>query len=172
MFKLHFILGNHLASLGNKSNRRVVTCVQNQACQSPWWPLFGLLSWCPVNVFKITHCNSFEDRAPVDFIYGCPNLQMSCRDLTIWQGTRIIAPAMAARQHAPLLVLVQVMAQCHIGDKPLPEPSSMMHICFTKPQWVKYGMANHPVISSPVMILFRDTTTYIYMPWCHLSPGH
>ena len=29
-----------------------------------------------------------------------PNLQMSSRDLTTWQGTRIKYPAMAARQHA------------------------------------------------------------------------
>ena len=28
-------------------------------------------------------CNSFEDRAPVDFIYGCPNFKMCCSDL-IW----------------------------------------------------------------------------------------
>ena len=35
-----------------------------------WLPLLGLLSWCPI--FKSSHYNSFEDRAPVDFIYWCP----------------------------------------------------------------------------------------------------
>ena len=29
----------------------------------------SLLSWCPI--LKSSHCNSFEDRAPVDEIYGC-----------------------------------------------------------------------------------------------------
>ena len=37
---------------------------------SPWWPLLGLLSWCPV--FKRSHCISFEDWVPVDEIYGYP----------------------------------------------------------------------------------------------------
>ena len=31
---------------------------------SPWWPLLGLLSWCLI--FQSSHCNSFEDWAPVD----------------------------------------------------------------------------------------------------------
>ena len=30
------------------------------------------------------------------------NLQMSCKDFTTWQGTRIVIPAMAARQHVLL----------------------------------------------------------------------
>ena len=37
---------------------------------SPQWPLLVPLSWCPT--FKSSHCNSFEDGAPVDFIYGYP----------------------------------------------------------------------------------------------------
>ena len=50
-----------------------------------WQPLLGLLSWQPVP--KSTQCNSFEDRAPVDFIYGCPDLQMSCRHLTRYKDS-------------------------------------------------------------------------------------
>ena len=34
---------------------------------SPWWPLLGLLHWCPI--FMSSHINSFQGRAPVDFIY-------------------------------------------------------------------------------------------------------
>ena len=34
-----------------------------------WQPLLGLLSLYPV--MSSSFCNSFEDRAPVDFIYGC-----------------------------------------------------------------------------------------------------
>ena len=36
-------------------------------------PLPGLLSWYPI--FKSSHCISFDDRAPVDFIYGCPSFK-------------------------------------------------------------------------------------------------
>ena len=35
-----------------------------------WQPLLGLLSWYPVMLSSL--CNSFDDRAPVDEIYGCP----------------------------------------------------------------------------------------------------
>ena len=35
-----------------------------------WWPLLGLLSWYPL--IYSSHCNSFEDRVPVDGIYGYP----------------------------------------------------------------------------------------------------
>ena len=41
--------------------------------------------------------------------------------------------------------LVQVMAWCPTGDKPLPEPlltSSLMHICCTRGRWVKTSMRN------------------------------
>ena len=51
----------------------------------PWWPLLGLLSWCLI--FMSSYCNSFEDRAPVDFIYRCLDLQMNCWDLTSWLVT-------------------------------------------------------------------------------------
>ena len=30
----------------------------------------NVLSWCLI--FKLSLCDSFEDQAPVDFIYGCP----------------------------------------------------------------------------------------------------
>ena len=64
---------------------------------SLWQPKLELLSWFPI--LKISHCNSFEDWAPV----RVPNLQMSySSDLTTWQGTRIIVPAMATRWHDPL----------------------------------------------------------------------
>ena len=62
---------------------------------SPWWPLLGLLSWCPI--FKSSHCNSFEVRVP--------ELQMSCSDSTSWQGSRIIVPSMVTGDiyHPPLI---------------------------------------------------------------------
>ena len=39
---------------------------------SPWWLLLGLLSWYPV--LKSSHCSSFEDQAPIEFIYRGPIL--------------------------------------------------------------------------------------------------
>ena len=39
---------------------------------SPWWPLLGLWCYSGALSLKSRHCNSFEDRAPVDEIYGCP----------------------------------------------------------------------------------------------------
>ena len=43
--------------------------------------------------------------------------------------------------------LVQIMAWCRSGDKPLSEPmmvSLLTHICLTRPQWVKKKMQNFP----------------------------
>ena len=40
--------------------------------------------------------------------------------------------------------LVQLMAWCRPGDKPLSEPTMIIwltHICVTRPQWVKYDLA-------------------------------
>ena len=34
------------------------------------WPLLTHISWYPLVL--LSHCNSFEDRVPVDFIYGYP----------------------------------------------------------------------------------------------------
>ena len=60
-----------------------------------WWPLLGLLSRCPT--FKSSHYNSFEDRAFM------PNHQLSCRDLTGWQGTRIDIIALDCPLTCPIL---------------------------------------------------------------------
>ena len=42
--------------------------------------------------------------------------------------------------------LVQIMAWCRPGDKPLSEPmmiSLLTHICVTRPQWVNWTLANN-----------------------------
>ena len=38
---------------------------------SPWGSLFGSMCWY-LSPLLLSHCNSFDDRAPVDEIYGCP----------------------------------------------------------------------------------------------------
>ena len=58
--------------------------------------------------------------------------------------------------------LVQIMAWCRSGDKPLSEPmtvSLMTHICVTRPQWVNslFGIANigvHIVHTSRIIITY------------------
>ena len=42
------------------------------------------------------NCNSFEDRAPVDEIYGCSIFKWVCSDLT-WKSTRMAVLVMATR---------------------------------------------------------------------------
>ena len=39
-----------------------------------------------------SHCNSFEDQAPVDFIYGCLIFKWVAVTWQEWKGTRIVAP--------------------------------------------------------------------------------
>ena len=62
---------------------------------SPWRRLLRLSSQHPIS--ERSHCNSFDDRASVDlnirhprFHWWAPDLQMSCRDMTTWQGTRTV----------------------------------------------------------------------------------
>ena len=52
---------------------------------STWWSLLGLPSWCPL--VNSSHCNSFEDRAPVDFIYGCPIFKWAAETWSHDRGT-------------------------------------------------------------------------------------
>ena len=65
---------------------------------------FRFCNWLSVTLAAITEttnlvrlissrCNSFKARAPINWV---PDLQMSCRDLTIWQGIRIVASAMTS----------------------------------------------------------------------------
>ena len=51
-------------------------------------------------VIKQSHCNSFEVRAPVNFIYGCPIFQWVAET---WLSKRVpeVVPSMAARSHVP-----------------------------------------------------------------------
>ena len=51
-----------------------------------------LMSCC--YFFLSSHCNSFDDQAPIDLICECPSSNKFPR-LHIWEGTRIVAHAMA-----------------------------------------------------------------------------
>ena len=100
----------------------------------PWWPLLWLhrthsrfapsLWEMPLACNDISHwlgaslestlttewlptltCNSYEDQAPIDFIYGCLIFRwvaVTCRG---WEGTRLVVPTMAIKAHIPLQYL-------------------------------------------------------------------
>ena len=51
------------------------------------------------------YCNSCEERAAINIIDGCPVFKF--QKLDYMTGTRIVAPVMADKQHASLLVVPQ-----------------------------------------------------------------
>ena len=66
-----------------------------------------------------------------------------------------------------ILMLVQVMAWCRPGDKPLSEPMMVrlpMHICVTRPQWVKmqcFYLEFHYDFNPPKSTFFLATINLI-----------
>ena len=101
---------HQIFELGHKSNITLATGIhtrlwsRQQFDMAPWRPLSGLLFWCPI--FKWSHCNSFEDGPPVDFIYGWPIVKWVAEIwLVTWQGTRIIIRSMATKATCPIIDL-------------------------------------------------------------------
>ena len=90
--------------IGKHEKYRITRVSWGKRGMSSSQPLMGILY--PTSLFKPCF---FEHQAPVDFIFGCLDLQMSCRDLTKWQGTRIVAPARTDWWHAPFLYLFNLM---------------------------------------------------------------
>ena len=88
--------------------------VGNQQGISPWWPLLGLLPWCPI--FNSSHCNSFEDQATLEFIYGCLIFRWVAATFTTWQGTGIVVQAMATRWHVPFIRYTHNLSDIYAGN--------------------------------------------------------
>ena len=58
----------------------------------------------------------------------------------LWISLKISLKFIPKVQINNILTLVQIMAWCHPGNKPLPEPmmvSLRMHTCITQPRWIK-----------------------------------
>ena len=58
----------------------------------------------------------------------------------VWISIKISLKFVPKGPISNIPALVQIMAWCHLGDKPLSEPkmvSLLTHICITCPQWVK-----------------------------------
>ena len=77
--------------------------------------------------------------------------------------------------HIP--ALVQIMAWHRLGDKPLSEPmtvSLQMHICVTRPQWVKPKLTTPINLCSKSVLIFNILFFYFNNPlpdcylWCWL----
>ena len=67
--------------------------------------------------------------------------------------------------------LVQIMAWRRPGDKPLSEPmmvSLLMHICFSRPQWVNaYGIPEMERLELTVIIAWYLSSLRNSLQWCH-----
>ena len=141
---------------------------------SPWWPFLGILSWWPI--FKSSHCYSFEDgirfhhRAVSKFASSqwemallCNDVShwlgtgldlifdVSCSDLTTWEGTRLVVPVMAAKQHALLTHWPLVLALL-IGIFRSSHDNAL--------RWMTQDLADDK--SSLVQV----------MAWCHQATSH
>ena len=88
---------------------KAVNQTQNYRGMSSWWPLLELSYG--YSIFKSSHCNSFEDRAP-DKIYGTPDHQMSCRNLTRMRAYHDGTPS--NDKHALLVTLLPCRNCNHI----------------------------------------------------------
>ena len=120
----------------------------------PWWPLLRLLSQYPI--FKSSHCNHFKIGHLFCHLW-VPIFQMHYRDFTTWQGTRIIAPAMATRWHIPgawfnIKMKSYQYRKSHCGDKTILRPS-----------YLHNGIPNTGKMTSLYWIRAQNTT-----PW-HLD---
>ena len=100
---LQSLWGHHAIS-GELSPSKSTDWLTNYG-MSPWWPLLGLPSWCPI--FKSSQCNSFLIWRSVTrrLNLRVPDHQMSCSDLTTWHGTRMVALAMAGWCHILLFMI-------------------------------------------------------------------
>ena len=91
----------------------------------PWYQVF-------VNLLRPRR----NGRYNADDIFKC-----ICLKENVWIPTKISLKFVPKGPINNIPALVQIMAWRRLGDKPLFEPMMvclLMHICFTRPQWVKY----------------------------------
>ena len=112
-----------------------------------------LLSWYPI--LMSSYCNSFEVRVPINTLRPRQNGRHFPDDtfkrIFLNDNVRIsIKISLKFVPKGPIInipALVQIMAWCRPGDKPLSEPmmvSLLTHICVTRPQWVN-EICGYPV---------------------------
>ena len=75
----------------------------------------------------------------------------------VWISLKILLKFVPKGPIKNIPALVQIMAQCRPGDKPLSEPmmvTLLMHICVTRPQWVKLDQS--VVGYTPMVVKFMS----------------
>ena len=96
-------------------------------CHCSW------LQWHPANINTLR--SRQNGRRYPDDILKCIFLNEN-----VWIRINISLKFVPMGQINNIPSLVQIMAWCRVGDKPLFEPmmvNLVMHICVTRPQWVK-----------------------------------
>ena len=114
----------------------------------PWQPLLRLLSWCPI--FKVKSLQLIWRSGTRRFHLRVPDLRMSCRVLTTWQGTRIVVPAIAARWTCPTGFITDSL-----------QLGRLAKLC--------HSSACHIVIKSMQQALFQFNTLKLRQNRCHFA---
>ena len=82
-------------------HKNICSWVENECC----CPLHSWHFRCQLNKQKcsnqVTTTHLFWISETLRFHPRVPNLQISCRDLTTWQGTRIASPSITTGRHDP-----------------------------------------------------------------------
>ena len=88
-----------------------------------------------------------------------PDLQMNCGDLTTWQSARIGVPAMAAGQHAPLILMHVMLWVIHdVTVEMMSSYSSLVVIVFKLYKWVM-------TLLCPNLLYIPNSFRPHYGPW-------
>ena len=137
------------------------------------WPLLGLLFWRPI--FKSNYCTSFEDRAPTIFKWVAET----------WQGTRIVAPAKAARWHAPLThwslrdlhvilkLQFSILLYVHRADTGLaPSQWQTALLCNDVFHWLGASPYDKALRWIPWDLTDDKSTLVQVIAWCHQATSH
>ena len=89
------------AIIKNAGTQAKGMCFWYKACHSGSHYLDTGLNWYPF--IELSHCSSFEDWVPIDFIYGYPIFKCVAVIWQGWEGTKIVVPKRPTRWYAPLL---------------------------------------------------------------------
>ena len=123
-----------------------------------WGESTGTDLWCffVVSLNKLlTHWGRQNDRHFPGNIFKCNLLNEN-----VWISIKISLKFVPKGSISNIPALVQIMAWCQLGDKPLSEPMlacSPTHICVSRPQWVKQTLA---------WLVIQDTMTVF---WHHYN---
>ena len=131
-----------------KTKDRVFYQMHLKMSPAKWWPFCSV-----INV--LTHWGRDE----INNIFADNIFKRIFFNENVWISIKISLKFVPKGPIYNIPALVQIIAWCHSGDKPLSEPmmvSLPMHICVTRPQWV--GLA------------FQELVTCIYQNQIWSSP--